>query len=69
MIRMSVCRVTSADHLYFKQIKASFAHFKGWINAILIKGWIHALLIKGWIHALILFIQGREKGGCDFTAN
>lgn len=54
MIRMSVCRVTSADHLYFKQIKASFAHFKGWINA---------LLIKGWIHALILFIQGREKGG------
>lgn len=60
MIRMSVCRVTSADHLYFKQIKASFAHFKGWI---------HALLIKGWIHALILFIQGREKGGCDFTAN
>lgn len=54
MIRMSVCRVTSADHLYFKQIKASFAHFKGWI---------HALLIKGWIQALILFIQGREKGG------
>lgn len=54
MIRMSVCRVTSADHLYFKQIKVSFAHFKGWI---------HALLIKGWIQALILFIQGREKGG------